>query len=84
MTGTFNDALSMSEIWFCDKSRMIPGYTSLTRDGKDLSSCTRLQALDLIAYCALMARRFLILGISSIYAIFILDQLGHLLWVPGD
>jgi hypothetical protein len=47
--GTFNDALSMLEIWFFDKSRMILVYTSLTHDGKDLSLCTRLQALDLIA-----------------------------------
>jgi hypothetical protein len=74
----------MLEIWFFDESRMIPSYTSLTHDGKGLSLCTRLQALDLIAYSTLMARRFLILGISSIYAIFILDQLGHLLLVPGD
>jgi hypothetical protein len=37
MTGTFNDALSTLEIWFFDESRMIPGYTSLTYDGKDLS-----------------------------------------------
>jgi hypothetical protein len=80
----FNDALSMLEIWFFDESRMILGYPSLTRDGKGLSSCTRLQALDLIAYSTLMARRFLILGISSIYTVFILDQLGHLLLVPGD
>jgi hypothetical protein len=83
-TGMFNDALSMLEIWFFDESRMILGYPSLTRDGKGLSSCTRLQALDLIAYSTLMARRFLILGISSIYTVFILDQLGHLLLVPGD
>jgi hypothetical protein len=60
-------------IWFFDKSRMIPGYTSLTRDGKGLSLCTRLQALDLIAYNTMMARKFLILGMSSIYAVFILD-----------
>jgi hypothetical protein len=84
MIGMFNDALSMLEIWFFDKSRMIPGYTSLTRDGKGLSLCTRLQALDLITYSTLMATRFLILGISSIYAVFLLDQLGHLLLVPGD
>jgi hypothetical protein len=42
MIGTFNDALSMLEIWFFDESRMIPGYTSLTHDGKGLSLCTRL------------------------------------------
>jgi hypothetical protein len=50
MTGTFNDALSTLAIWFFDESRMIPDYTSLTHDGKDLSFCPRLQALDLIAY----------------------------------
>jgi hypothetical protein len=55
---------------------MIPGYTSLTHDGKDLSLCTRLQALDLIAYSTLMARRYQILGILSIYVAFILDHLG--------
>jgi hypothetical protein len=82
--GTFNDALSMLEIWFFDESRMTPGYTSLTRDGKGLSLCTRLQALDLIAYSTLMVRRFLILRISSIYTVFNLDQLGHLLLVPGN
>jgi hypothetical protein len=70
------DALSMLEIWFFDESRMVPGSTSLTCEGKGLSFCTRLHALDLIAYSTLIARRFLILGISSIYAIFILDQLG--------
>jgi hypothetical protein len=84
MTGTFNDALSMLEIWFFDESRMTPGYTSLTRDEKGLSSCTRLHALDLIAYSTVMARRFLIPGISSIYAVFILDQPKHLLLVPRD
>jgi hypothetical protein len=83
-TGTFNDALSMLGIWFLDDSRMIPGYTSLTHDGKGLSLCTRVQEPDLIAYSTLMARRFLIHGISSIYTVFILDQLGHLLLVPGD
>jgi hypothetical protein len=58
--------------------------TSLTRDEKGLSSCTRLHALDLIAYSTVMARRFLIPGISSIYAVFILDQPKHLLLVPRD
>jgi hypothetical protein len=38
----YNDALSILEIWFFDESRTTPGYTSLTRDGKDLSSSTRL------------------------------------------
>jgi hypothetical protein len=80
----FNDALSMLEIWFFDESRMTPGYTSLTRNGKGLSSSTRLQALGRIAYSTLMARRFLIPGISSIYVIFILNQPRHLLTVPGD
>jgi hypothetical protein len=75
-TGMFNDALSMLEIWFFDKSRMIPGYTSLTHDGKVLSLCRRLQALDLIAYSTLMARRYQILGILSVYVVFILNQLG--------
>jgi hypothetical protein len=69
--GTFNDALSMSEIWFFDESRIIPGYTSLTRDGKGLSLCIRLQALDLISYSTLVARRYQILGILSIYIVFI-------------
>jgi hypothetical protein len=72
----FNDALSTLEIWFFDESRMIPGYTSINLDGKDLSLCTRLQALDLIAYSTLTARRYQILGILSIYVVFILDQLG--------
>jgi outer membrane lipoprotein-sorting protein len=48
-TGTFNNALSTLEIWFFDGSKMILGYTILTHDGKDLSLCIRLQALDLIA-----------------------------------
>jgi hypothetical protein len=74
----------MLEIWFFDESKMIPSYTSLTYDGKGLSSCTMLQALDLIAYGTLMARRFLILRISSIYTVFILDQLGHFPLVPRD
>jgi hypothetical protein len=75
-TRTFNDALSMLEIWFFDESKMIPGYTNITHDGKDLSLCPRLQALDLIAYSILMARRYQILGILNIYVGFILDQLG--------
>jgi hypothetical protein len=60
------------------------GYTSLTRDGRGLSSCTRLQALGHIAYSILMARRFLIPGISSIYAVLILSQPRCLLSAPGD
>jgi hypothetical protein len=59
---------------------MILGYISLTHDGKGLSSCTRLQALDLIAYNTLMARRFPNLGILSIYTVFILDQWDIFYW----
>jgi hypothetical protein len=69
-TGTLYDALSTLEIWFFDEFRMIPGYTSLTHDGKNLPLCTRLQALDLIAYNTLMARRYQIPGILSIYIIY--------------
>jgi hypothetical protein len=76
MTGMFNHALSMLKIWFFDESRMIPGYTNLIHGGNDLSLCTRLQALDLIAYSTWMARRFQILGILNIYISSILDQLG--------
>jgi hypothetical protein len=72
-TGTFNDALSTLEIWFFNESRMKPGCTSLTHDGRGLSSCTRLQDLCHIAYCTLMAKRFLIPGILSIYSVFILS-----------
>jgi hypothetical protein len=76
MIGMFNDALSMLEIWFFDESRMILVYTSLTHDGKGLSLCIRLQALDLIDYNTRMARRFQILGILNIYVGFILDLVG--------
>jgi hypothetical protein len=48
----------MLEIWFFDESRMILVYTSLTHDGKDLSLCTRLQALDFIDYSTRMSRRY--------------------------
>jgi hypothetical protein len=48
-TAMFNDTLSILEIWFFDESRMTPGYTSLTHDGRGLSSCIRLQALG--SYC---------------------------------
>jgi hypothetical protein len=41
MTGRFNGTPSMLEIWFFDEYMMIPGYTSSTHDGKDLSLCTR-------------------------------------------
>jgi hypothetical protein len=72
-TEMFNDALSTLKIWFFNESRMILSYKSLTHDGKDLSLCTRLHALDLIAYNTLTARRYQILGILSIYVVFILD-----------
>jgi hypothetical protein len=75
-TRTFNDALSVLAIWFFDESMMIPGYTSLIHSGKDLSLCTRLQSLDLIAYSTRMARRYQILGIWNIYNVITLDQLG--------
>jgi hypothetical protein len=75
-TRMFNDALLMLEIWFFDVFRMILGYTSLTHHKNDLSLCTRLQALDLIAYNTWMARRYQIVGILSIYVVFILNQLG--------
>jgi hypothetical protein len=76
MIGMFNDALSTLEIWFFDESRMILVYTTSTHDGKDLSLCTRLQALDIIVYSTLMARRYQILGILNICIGFILYQLG--------
>jgi hypothetical protein len=41
-TETFNDALSILEIWFFAIFRMKLGYTSLIRDGRDPSSCARL------------------------------------------
>jgi hypothetical protein len=75
-TGTFNAALSTLEIWFFDESRMIPGYTSLTHGGKDLSPCTRLEALDLIGYSTQMAKRYQTHGILNIHVGFILHQLG--------
>jgi hypothetical protein len=78
MIGTFNDAFSTLEIWFFDVSRMKPGCTSLIRDGRDPSSCTRLQDQGCTAYTTLMARRSQALGISSIYDIFILSQSRHL------
>jgi hypothetical protein len=78
MTGTFNDAVSMLEIWFFDVSRMIQGFTSLTHDSKDLSLCTRSQALDLIDYSTRMTRRYQTHGILNIYVGFTLDQLGTL------
>jgi hypothetical protein len=84
MTGTFNDALSTLEIWFFDESRMTPGYTSLTHDGKVLSLCTRLHALDLIDYSTPMARRYQILGILRSTSFLSLINWGHLLLMRGD
>jgi hypothetical protein len=66
----------MLEIWFFNESRMIQGFTSLIHDGKDLSLCTRLQALNLINYSTRMARRYQTHGILNTYDNFILDQLG--------
>jgi hypothetical protein len=70
----------MLEIWFFDESRMIPGFTSLTHDGKDLSLCTRLQALDLIACKTRMARRYQIHGILNVYIGFILETTGGIFY----
>jgi hypothetical protein len=75
-TVTSNDALSTLEIRFFDESRMISGYTSSIHDGRGLSLCIRLQALDLIAYSILTVKRYQIPGILSMYVVFILDQLG--------
>jgi hypothetical protein len=75
-TETFNNALSMLGIWFFNESKIILDFTSLAHDGKDLPLCTKLQALNLIAYSILIARRYLIPGILSIYVGFILNQLG--------
>jgi hypothetical protein len=55
---------------------MIQGFISLIRDGKDLSLCMRLQALDLIDYSTQMARRYQTHGILNNHDGFILDQLG--------
>jgi hypothetical protein len=57
MTGTFNDDLSTLEIWSFAVSRMKLGCMSLIRDGRDPSSCTRLQDQGRITYSTLMARR---------------------------
>jgi hypothetical protein len=70
----------MLEIWFFDESRMIPGYTSLIYGGKDLSLCTRLQTLDLIAYTTRMGRRYQILGILNMYSVSSLINRKHLLF----
>jgi hypothetical protein len=73
-TGTFNDALSTLKIWLFNESRMILDYTSLNHDGKNLSLSTKLQDLNLIAYSTLTVRRCQILGILSIYVVFIFYQ----------
>jgi hypothetical protein len=78
MTETINDVLLMLEIWFFDVSRMKQGCTSLIRDGRDPSSCTRLHDQGHIAYSTLMARISQTPGISSIYDVFILSQPRHL------
>jgi hypothetical protein len=49
------------------------GCTSLIRDGRDPSSCSRLQDQGHMAYSTLMARRSQTPGISSIYASFTLS-----------
>jgi hypothetical protein len=74
----FNNNLSTLEIWSFTASRMRPGCTSLIHDGRDPSSCTRLQDQSRIAYSTLMARRSQTPGILSIYAVFILSQPRHL------
>jgi hypothetical protein len=70
----------MLEIRFFDESRMIPGFTSLTLNEKDLSLCTRLQALDLIACSTWMARRYQIHVILNIYVGFILETTGDIFY----
>jgi hypothetical protein len=68
-TGMFKQDLSTLEIWSFVVSRMRPGCTSIIRDGRDPSSCSRLQDQSRIAYSTLMARRSQTPRISSIYAI---------------
>jgi hypothetical protein len=77
-TGTFNDDLSTLEIRSFTTSRTKLGCTSLIRDGRELSLCTRLQDQGRIAYSTLMAKRSQTPRISSIYAIFMLSQPRHL------
>jgi hypothetical protein len=74
MIGMFNDTLSILEIWFFDESRMIQGFASLTRDGKELSLCARSQALDLINYSTQVAKRYQTHGILNTYVGFILNS----------
>jgi hypothetical protein len=73
MTGTFKTDLSMLEIWSFAASKTRPGCTSLIRDGRDPSSCSKLQDQGCIAYRTLMARRSQTPRISSTYAIFTLS-----------
>jgi hypothetical protein len=73
MTGTFNNVPSTLEIWSFVASRTKPGCTSLIRDWKDHSLCTRLQDQDCIAYSTLMDRRSQTPGISSTYVVFTLS-----------
>jgi hypothetical protein len=56
-TGTFKQELSTLVIWSFAASRTRPGCTSLIHDGRDPSSCSRLQDQGRIAYSTLMARR---------------------------
>jgi hypothetical protein len=74
-TGTFNNDLSTLAIWSFAASRMRAGCTSLIRDGRDPSSCLRLQDQSRIGYGTLMARRSQTPRISSINAVFTLSQL---------
>jgi hypothetical protein len=64
---------SMLEIWSIIASRTKSSCTSLIRDGREPSSCTRLQDEDRIAYGTLMARRSQTPEILSTYAIFTLS-----------
>jgi hypothetical protein len=72
-TETFNNVLSTLDIWSFVASRMKPGCTTLIHDGRDPSSCTRLQDQGHIAYNTLMARRSQTPAILSTYIIFTLS-----------
>jgi hypothetical protein len=72
-TGTLKKDLSTLEIWSFAVSRIKLGCTSSIHDGRDPSSCTRLQDQGHIAYSTLMATRSQIPGISSTYPIFTLS-----------
>jgi hypothetical protein len=71
----FNNNLSMLAMWSFTSSRTRPGCISLIRDGRDPSSCSRLQDQGHIAYSTVMARWSQTPRISSIYAVFTLSQL---------